>query len=403
MLRLAWRNVWRNLRRSLITVASMAFGLAALMFGQSMIKSVQLQLVEKATGSITGHIQIQHRSIKDYKFPDRHMDDPAPVEKALAARQDVHAWGKRIIETGLVSTPAGSVGVMVMGVEPQKEKDITTIAGYLTQGTFLGPGKTILMGEKLAQRLEARLGEKVVVMAQASDGSMGAEVFRIAGLIRTGSVSFDSQIVWVPLKPFQDLLVVGSKVNKIVVRLKDVERAERVRQELAEALGSAPVQVLTWKQVDHEILGVQKFQDAILNIVLVIVFAIVSLGVLNTLLMSFFERVREFGVIMAIGARPAWVTQLVLAEALILGTVGTALGLAFGSLLIAWYGARGLHLPIGEALSYFLPFPSVIYLQFIWPSHLFAAFAVHVTTGIAAVAPALRAGRLKPAQALRHV
>lgn len=404
MIRLAWRNVCRNLRRSLITVASMACGLAAIMFGQSMIKSVQRQLIERATGSITGHLQVQHRSIKEYKFPDKYIDDPAPVEAALARQRGVKAFGKRINVTGLVSSPAGSVGAMICAVEPDKEKDITTIAGYLVQGRYLGgSAREAVMGDKIAQRLDLRLGEKVVLMAQAEDGSMGAEAFRVVGIYHTGSTTFDGQFVYVPLAGGQILLAVGDKVNQFVARLDDIALTDEVRAELAEKLGSRPVQALAWHDIDHEIVAIQTFQNAILDIVLLIVFLIVALGVLNTLLMSLFERVREFGVLMAIGARPRWVMKLVLAESVILGLVGTLLGLALGCGLIAYYGRAGLHLAVGDALSYFLPFPKVIYLQFAWMSHWRALLAVLVVSLLAALPPALRACRLNPSEALRHV
>ncbi|MCX5794123.1 MAG: ABC transporter permease [Elusimicrobia bacterium] len=404
MLRLAWRNVCRNLRRSLITVASMACGLAAIMFGQSMIKSVQRQLIERATGSITGHLQIQNRSIKEYKFPDKYIEDPAPVEAVLSRQTGIRAFGKRIDVTGLVSSPTGSVGAMICAVEPDKEKQITTMAGYITLGRYLGGAEhEAVLGDKIAQRLDLRLGEKVVVMAQADDGSMGAEAFRVVGIYHTGSTTFDGQFIYIPLAGGQALLAAGRKVNQIVVRLDDIGLADRVRAELAEKLGRGPVQVLRWLDIDHEIVAIQTFQNALLDIVLLIVFAIVALGILNTLLMSLFERVREFGVLMAIGARPRWVMKLVLAESVILGSVGTVLGLGIGCLLITYYGKAGLRLAVGDALSYFLPFPSVIYLRFDWPSHARALCAVLVVSVLAALPPALRACRLNPSEALRHV
>ncbi|MBI5631343.1 MAG: ABC transporter permease [Elusimicrobia bacterium] len=404
MLRLAWRNVWRNFRRSLLTTLSMAFGLAAIMFGQSMIKSVQRQLIEKATGSITGHIQVQHRRSKEYKFPDKYIEDPDSIEEILRQEPRIKAFGRRITITGLVSSTAASVGVLVCAVEPDKESRITAMAGYVTQGRFLGPEeKGVAMGDKLAQRLDVRLGEKVVVMAQAEDGSMGAEAFRVTGLYHTGSTSFDGQIIYVPLKAAQELLACGGKVNQFVGRLADIQEAELVQQDLSSRLSGRQVQVLTWKNVDHEILSIQKFQDGILDIVLIIIFLIVALGILNTLLMSLFERVREFGVLMAIGARPSWVMRLIFAESLILAGLGTLLGLVVGSTFIAYYNHEGLHLPIGEAMSYFLPFPSVIYLNYSWPHHLYAAACVLLTSFLAAIPPALRAARMKPAEALRHV
>lgn len=403
MLTLAWRNIWRNFRRSVITVASMACGLAAIMFGQSMIQSEQRQLVEKATSTITGHIQIQRRGVREVKFPDKYIDDPAPAAAILAKEPGVAAFGERINITGLVSSPEASFGVMISAVQPDKERLVTSMAGYVTQGAFFDGPKTIVLGDKLAQRLDVRLGEKLVVMAQAADGSMGAEAFRVAGIYHTGSLTFDEQIVYVPLPACQDMLGVGGKINQLVARLNNLDDAEAVREDLSQKLSGQPLQVLTWMDIDHEILSIEKFQNALLGIVLLVIFAIVALGVLNTLLMSLFERVREFGVLMAIGARPRWVMKLVLLESMLLGCIGTVLGLSIGASMIAYFHRFGLRLPVGDALAYFIPFPNVIYLRAIWGDHALAAGAVLVTSLIAAIAPSLRACRLKPAEALRHV
>lgn len=404
MIRLAWRNVWRNRRRSLINAAAMSFGLAAIMFGQSMMRSLQYQLIEKATGSFTGHVRIQRRDIDEPKFPDKFMADPEPAARVMAADPRVAVWGRRINLTGLVSAPKMSLGALICAVEPDKERLITNMAGYIKEGRYLQEGeKGVVMGKKIAHRLDVRLGEKVVLMAQAADGSMGAEVFRVVGIHETGSESFDGQMVWIPLKAMQDLLGRPGQANQLAAKLKDIDQAEAVRADWDAKLGPGPVGSLSWRQIDKEIIGIQAFQDGLLTIVLAVVFAIVALGILNTQLMSLFERVREFGVLMAIGARPRWVVRLLILESALLGLVGTLVGLALGTLLIAHFGHYGLNLPVGDAFKYFLPFPSVIYLRPSWGMHAFAVATVFVVTILATLPPALRAGRLKPAEALRHV
>ena len=404
MLRLAWRNLWRNRRRSMINVAAMGFGLAAIMFGQSLLVSLQRQLIEKATGSITGHVRVQRSDVDESKFPDKFMLDTAAAAKLLDRDPRVRVWGRRIHITGLVSAPSASLGALICAVEPEKEKTLTDMSSYIKEGTYLDPdGKGVVMGRKIAGRLDVRLGEKVVLMAQAADGSMGAEAFRVVGLHQTGSESFDGQIVWVPLKAMQELLGRPGQANQLAARMRDIGDAEEVAADLDRALPPGPIRAISWKAIDREIISIQAFQNGILSVVLVIVFLIVALGILNTQLMSLFERVREFGVLMAIGARPRWIVRLILAESLLLGFVGTALGLLIGSALIAHFGRRGLKLPVGEAFSYFLPFPSVIYMIPAWRMHAFACFAVFLITLLASLPPALRAGRLKPAEALRHV
>ncbi|MBI4056594.1 MAG: ABC transporter permease [Elusimicrobia bacterium] len=405
MLTLAWRNVWRNQRRSLITLISIGSGLAAILFGQSMIKSVQVQLVEKATGIIIGHIRVMRGDVKDLKVPEKNIDDPAPIYKALAAEPGVETFGARILFTGLVSSPANSKGVLICAVEPHKERKIVQIPKYINQGHFLtGNPHEIVMGDKLAEDLDVRLGEKLVVMAQATDGSLGAEAARLVGIYHTASATFDGQIIYVPLELCQQMLAMGNKVNDFIVRVKNIQEVDSIRDRLARALKDHPaVKVYTWREVDHELVGIQRFQNAILFVVLIIIFVIVSLGILNTLLMSLFERIREFGVLMAMGAKPRFILRLVLLESFLLGLMGLALGLVVGSILILYFGKTGLPLPIGDAISYFMPFDSVIYMRFAWDKHWVSIVAVFVASLISGLIPALRASRLKVAEALRHV
>ena len=404
MLRLAWRNVWRNGRRSLINVAAMGFGLAAIMFGQSMMKSLQYQLIEKATGSFTGHVRIQRSDIDEPKFPDKYMLDPEPAAKLMAADPRILAWGRRLQLTGLISSAKMSIGALICGVEPDNERRITDMAGYVKEGTYIKDGeKGIVIGRKLATRLDVRLGEKVVLMAQAADGSMGAEVFRIVGVSETGSEAFDGQMAWIPLRAMQEMLGRPGQANQLAAKLIDLNQASAVAADFNAKLGPGNIRSLTWKEIDREIIGIQAFQDGLLTVFLSVVFAIVALGILNTQFMSLFERVREFGVLMAIGARPRWIVRLLLFESALLGLVGTALGITLGAAMIGHFGRYGLNLPVGDAFKYFLPFPSVIYLRPSWGIHLFACATVFLITLLATLPPALRAGRLKPAEALRHV
>lgn len=405
MLKLAWRNVWRNKRRSAITVASIACGLAAIMFGQSMIKSIQLQLVEKATGIIIGHIRVMTTGNDDPKIPDKPIRDTAAVARVLEGERSISAFEPRILITGLVASPATSKGALVIGTDPERDPRITTISSYLKTGRWMRSGaREIVFGSRMAKVLDVRLGEKVVIMAQASDGSMGAEAFRLVGVYESGSQSFDAQIVYIPVAALQELLVLGDRVTDFIIKVKDPEEVDAVRARIASALQEhKDVVVHTWREVDREIVGIQNYQNALLLIVLGVVFAIVALGILNTLLMSLFERVREFGVLMAIGAKPRTVMAMVIMESLLLGGVGLILGVGLGSALIVHFGRAGLPLPIGEAIAYFMPFDTVIFLRFSWGRHWYALVTVIATCVLAALPPALRAARLKPAEALRHV
>lgn len=404
LIKLAWRNVWRNKRRTTITLASIGFGLTALLFQQSLIKSLQDQIVEKSTRTYTGHIQVQSNQVTDPKVPDFRVENPDPVYAALKQIPEVTAWAPKVIFTGLVSTPQTSKGSLVVGIDPEKEKELTIIASYIVEGNYLSPDRDreVMIGVKLAKELDLRLGEKLVVMVQGDDGSLSAEAFRLAGIFKTGSVVYDGQIIYVPIQAAQRLLVCGKEVSVVALRAHETDQIESIQKKLAQILEKEPVKVLTWKESAHEIVAIQEFQDAILLIVLIVIFSIVALGIFNTLLMSLFERIKEFGLMLSLGAKPSYVASLILLESFILGTLGMILGNLIGSLLIVYFGKKGIPLPIGEAMGYWMPFDRLIYLRFAWKELILSSIAAMFTSILAAVFPALRAAHIRPAEALRH-
>jgi ABC-type lipoprotein release transport system permease subunit len=404
LFKLAWRNVWRNKRRTAITLASISFGLTALLLMQSLIKSIQDQLVEKATRAYSAHLQIQSEKTTDPKVPDFRVEQPRSVFEAVSKDPEVKAWAPKVIFTGLVSSALTSKGTLVVGVDPEKEKNLTIMSSYLTEGRYLSSesDREVYLGVKLARELDVRLGEKLVLMVQGADGSLSAEAFRVCGLFKSGSVVYDGQMVFVPIAASQRLLVCGEEVSAVSLNLKNIDEIDAVQKRLAQALQGQPVKVLTWRESASEIVSIQQFQNAILLLMLFIIFTIVALGIFNTLLMSLFERIREFGIMMALGAQPSHIVAVILAEAALLGVIGVALGTAAGTALILYFGERGIPLPIGDALGYWMPFDRVIYLHFAWKKMILSSAAALFTSLAAALFPAVHAARIRPADALRH-
>ncbi|MEK9145776.1 MAG: FtsX-like permease family protein [Elusimicrobiota bacterium] len=400
---LAWRNLWRNKRRSLLTIFSVAFGLAAVMFGQSLLTSFQRQMVDKSTGVMVGHLQIQAREAKDRKVPLPLLEGGEAHKALLLSDPRVEAAGLRLLFTGLAYSAAGSRGVLVVGVEPETEPKLSIMPGYLRSGRYVEKARDIVMGDKLAGHLDLRLGEKAVLMAQGPDGSMNSELFRLSGIYHSGSDAFDAQIVYVPLPSAQLLRGRPGMISHAVARLKDSQAAFRTARDLSARFSDPVAALLTYEDVGSEVVGIKKFEDALWAVLMTVIFSIVGLGILNTVSMSFFERIREFGVLRALGARPAFVMKLLAAESVLMGTLGTALGLTLGWSLISFFRARGLALPVGDALSYFMPFDDIIYLRPVWESHAKAAALAFAVSVAAAAAPGLRASRLVVHRALRHV
>lgn len=399
---LAWRNLWRNRRRSLLTMLSVSCGLAAVMLGQSLMKTIQHQMIEKSTGVMLGHVQAQAKGVKDHRVPELIYPRPAALERALRADPRVKAVSARLKFTGLIYSPSGSRGVLVVGVEPKTEEQLSIIPGYLTEGHYFGGGpRDLVLGDRLANDLDVRLGEKLVVMAQGAGAEMSSELFRVAGIYHSGSESYDGQVVYIPLKTAQLVRGAEGKVSYLVAKLLHVGLIDALAADLAGAAGAEGAELLGFRKIGLEVEGIIRFEDAVLAVVLVIIFAIVGLGILNTVAMSMFERIREFGVLRALGARRLNVVRMIAAEALFLGVLGAAAGLGLGFGIISWWGATGLHLPIGKAVSYWLPFDAVIYLRPTWSLHLGSAAGLVLVSLVAAAGPAVRAARLVIAEALR--
>lgn len=401
---LAWRNILRNARRSLLTVSSIAFGLAAVMFGQSLLRSFQRQMIEKSTGVMLGHVQAQRRGVEDRKLPEILLEDPGKYARILKNDPRVLEAGARLLFTGLAQGSGGSRGVLIVGVEPKKEKTLSILPDYLVEGRYLGESpRDIVLGRKLARDLDVRLGERVVLLAQSLEGEMSSELFRAAGLVHTGSVAYDGQVVYVPLPSAQRLRSAGGLASHVAVRLRDVGQVESFLADQAPSWGAGEAVLLSYRDVGSEIVGIKKFQDALLVVVLTIIFSIVGLGVLNSISMSFYERIREFGVLRALGARPAAVLKTLAAEAALLGALGAGAGLLAGALVIGFFGRVGLDLPLGRAMAYFMPFDEKIFMRAQWALHLKSAAGVFLVAVAAALAPAVRAARLVITEALRHV
>lgn len=405
LFKLALRNVFRNRRRSGLTLASVIIGLAALFFIQSLIKSLQAEMVDRAIGVFNAHLQVQSKKSEDPKIPEFSFGQVQEVEKILKEDPEVAAISKRILLTALAASPANSLGSGVFAIDPEDEKQLSSIASYVKEGHFLSGPKQVLIGRTIAKNLDLRVGEKAVLMAQNREGSFEGRALRVAGIFETGSYTWDASMIYAYRRDIEDLLAWNGEVNVIAVKLKDVTKLDEVHERLSSKITglNGGLKVLTWRDVSAEIIHIQSFQDSILFLILCVIFVIVALGILNTLLMSLFERIREFGLMMALGAKRKEVAVLLLTESVFLGGIGLFWGAVWGMSIILVFHFLGLPLPLGEALSYFLPFERTLFLRFAWKSHAIAVLSVILVSCLAGIIPALRVSRLRAAEALRHV
>jgi putative ABC transport system permease protein len=403
---MAWRNVWRNRRRSLLTVMAIALGLAFNIFMRGIGDGFHNQMVDNSVRAEIGHIQIHRAGYRDNPGVNKTLPDLEGITRAIRSLPGLRGYSFRVLSGGLASTAENSSGVQILGVDPAQEQTVTTIQNAIIQGRYLSADeqRPILVGERLAAHLKVSLDDKVVLMVQAADGSMGAQLFRAAGIFRSGSPEMDEGIVFILRSDAQNLLSLGDRITEAALLLNSSRQVPSDLEMLKASLRDEPVEILPWWQVEPFLQQFIQIDDAFFYIIVLIFFIVISIGILNTIMMSIFERVREFGVIMALGVKPRQIVLLVVEEALALGLVGIAIGSLIGSALTRYFAHHGMDLSSFSAGAAALGITSSrVFSELTVANLVYSNLAVLIVVMLVALYPAFHAARLRPVEAIRHV
>ncbi len=336
VIRLGWRNLWRNPRRSLITIAGIGFAFAFLITMIGLANGLVAQLLRNGTELIVGHVQIHDRQY----LPDRDMyetiGDVNGVDwRSLIGRLQrddrIAAASPRVFGFGLLSTGERSAGVQIVGIDPRAEAKLSRIIDPASLAR-LAPG-SLLLGELLALELGAREGDEIAAVTQAADGTLGNELFKVGKIVRTGLAYMDRTIAFARIEDLQRLMALEpARIHEIAMRVKDPLAAPEISREISRMDGLPPdVSVQSWRELLPQLsdyLNVAGGANAFI-IGLVVIFA--AFGVLNTMMMVTFERIREIGMLTAFGMRSSLILMTILLEALFLAILGLAAGFVLGA------------------------------------------------------------------------
>jgi len=404
--RMAWRNIVRNVRRTLITLVAIAFGLASVIVFFGFTDGFHAQWIENAVKVYSGHIQVYGAEYRDERNLNRSIKDVALVVDQSSRLASLEAMTTRIHLHGLASTAKNSSSAVIRVIDVDREASITALNRRMIKGEYLEPGKSkeIILGHKLAQRLNAELGDKVVLMVQAADGSLGAELFRLKGLFKLGAIDLDRFMAAISMADDQDLAVLGGAVTEAVLVIDRPENVIPAIEQLKQALSPADYEVITWYELLPQSREMIDLSNVFMYVILVIVLVVVSLGILNTMLMSIMERTREFGIMMALGTKPRQVVALVMLESVFLGLVGVAIGTLLGIGANKLIAIKGFDLSQWSgAMELVSSLDPVIYPDTNISNVVVAAILTFVTTVVVSGYPAWRAARMNPVEAIHFV
>lgn len=333
LLKLGWRNIWRNKRRSVITLVAIAFAaLSAIAMRGIQLGTYEVN-IRTAVEMFAGYMQIQKEGYqsapsirKSFKFSDA-------IKSELSGKEKIKSFTPRVYADGLISYKDKSFGAAIFGVSPSSEKRTTNIIEKLDDGEFFSSDTSykIAVGVKLLNNLNAEIGDTVVILAQGYDGALGNLKFEISGTIKTGAQNVDAMGVFMGTGTAQELLSLYGKVHAIAINLNDLDDIPEVQSELTGSLNDESLAVLNWEELMPDFKETIQFDNVSGIFFLGILFVIVTFGILNTVLMSVTERFREFGVTLSVGMPQIKLVYLVFIETIFI----TILGLIIGN-LIGW-------------------------------------------------------------------
>ena len=327
MFMLAWRNLWRNHRRTLIMLAAITVGVWAMIFMTALMRGMVDDMLLNGIRGLPGEVQIHHPEYLDDPSINNSMDAPDATLLSALEIPEVDAWTSRVRVPAVVSSERDSRGVVLLGVEPASEARVGFDPDTIVEGRFLesADDKGLVIGAKMADHLETRLGKRVVVMSQDPDNNIADRGFRIVGIYKAKLASLEETYIYAGRETLQNMLKLGQRVSEIAVTGDDYRSVDLWYPRVAEAAGEG-AETLPWYQVDTYLGSMLAMMDGFVLVWIIVVFLALSFGLVNTLAMAVFERVREIGLMQALGMRPSTILYQILVESLLLLLIGLVLG-----------------------------------------------------------------------------
>ena len=403
-LRIAWRNLWRNRRRTGLALAAIGLSVTLVLAYTSILRAYSEWIVETITGPMLGDVQAHPPGWRADRSMDRTLRH---VEQTLAHIRDdpdVKAVTARIYAPALAAREEEGFAVVIIGVDTRAESGPARLLADVVEPLH---GQYALVGRNLADQMRLRAGDQVAVVGQGVDGSLANELFTVKALVTTSVDFVNRQGILVDLAEAQTLFAMDDEAHEIVVHARAGADVAHLANRLAGTPRLRGAEVMDWRTLAPEMVSLIQIVDVAGLLVLVLVFVAAASGVANTMLMATFERTREFGMLLALGARPSRIVRLVLSESIALGLIGALIGSVIGVILVAVTHRTGIDYAVltGGGPSE-LSFAGLRWSLRFYPSLAIgdvarAVGAVVLTSVLACAWPALRAGRLQPVRALR--
>ncbi len=399
---MAWRNIWRHKARSLVIMMSITLGLFAGVAVLALYEGMLVSRIRTVIDEETGHVQMHHPNFSDEYESKFIINDTPDVLKILHNIPEIIQINQRILVNGMLSTPTGTAGVQVLGIDTSTEYTYSSLKQKIREGNGFAPNKKnqAIIGKKLADKMKLQIGSKMVLMFNDTTNNLVSSAFRVSAIYQSSNTPLDERLIYVAGKELTDLIGISGQIHEIGLKLNHDKDVDPVANKLRKLLLNLKVE--TWKEISPETEFMVKTVDSYSYIILIIIMIALAFGILNTMLMAIMERTREIGMIAALGTSKIRIFFLVLLETVFLTLGGAPLGLLLGWLASAYFNKNGLDLSgMGEEMMGNYGFKTMIYPEFPPEKIIPVMLIVVVTALLSSILPALKAINMKPIDALK--
>lgn len=402
LLKLAFRNIFRQRRRSILTGLSMTGGYLLCALSFSLVEGSYNNVIEHFIRDQTGHIQIHQSDYLQRPRIYKNIDNFSSISKILSSQQDVKSFAPRIKAAALVYANNKNTPAQVVGIDPDKESTTTRLRQKIKAGTYIDSTTnsegyySALIGRSIADLLKLKIGDEIILLSQGADGSMANDIFIVKGIAGTRS-SRDRLTIYLPIPAAQDFFSMQNKIHEVAVLLNHTNQSLDATRELQEKIGTE-LNVSSWQEIEETFYRTMQADKRGNRFTLGIIVFIVFIGVLNTVLMTVFERTKEFGVLKSIGTRPGNLLTMIVMETTMLSLISCALGFLLSLILVYWFTVDGFELaqPLDVGGIAFTHVRGEISpLVFVAPLMI-----IFFSSILVSIPPGIRAARISPVKAL---
>lgn len=403
-IQMAWRNIWRNIRRTTVILIAVVIGVWSMIFLGALMRGIADGMIKNGVATLTGHIQIHQKGYRNDPAIENRIADPQTMTSVLKRVLPQNAlWTSRVRVNGIAANARHSSGVTLVGIDPTTEARISFIGKPLSQGRYLSldDHHGVLIGEALMRKFETRIGRKLVLMSQDTDQDIASRAFRIVGIFKAEMEATEKEYVFVTRTAAQKMLNLQNGISEVAILLATKDE-NKVADVLRAAFSSNQYEIHTWRELLPFLKAYLRLLDGFIAIWYVVVFIAMGFGIVNTTLMAVFERIREFGLLKALGMKPGLIIKGVLTESLLLLVMGMAIGNFLAIICVYALAGHGIDLSALAAGAEYAGMSRIIYPVLSIRDLCLANIVVIVLGLLVSVYPASKAARFTPVEALAH-